>query len=280
MQSAHSGSNKMLQPTGAMPSPPPTPAHRGSELGTPGIGIIQPGGHNHHNEHLYGSATTTNGVFDHTRVQNGASPLHEPPTPVPSPTPRQAATFPIDLKHPPSTPSLASSESTEPHATFQKPKGRSFIEERDRNSFPRISKPVELLRSEYDVVVIGSGYGGGVAASRMARAGQSVCVLERGCEKWPGEYPESTVDAMKELHVSGEFAPSNFLDGKQMDAGDPTGMFHLVFGKGQNAVVGNGLGGTSLMNANVFMEADKGTLSLKAWPKEIREDPDGLDKCE
>lgn len=50
--------------------------------------------------------------------------------------------------------------------------------------FPRISKPVELLRHEYDVLVIGSGYGGGVAASRMARGGQSVCILERGKEKW------------------------------------------------------------------------------------------------
>ena len=50
--------------------------------------------------------------------------------------------------------------------------------------FPRISKPVELLRPSYDVVVIGSGYGGGVAASRMARGGQSVCVFERGKERW------------------------------------------------------------------------------------------------
>lgn len=52
------------------------------------------------------------------------------------------------------------------------------------HGFPRISRPVELLRYEYDVVVVGSGYGGGVAASRMARGGQSVCVLERGRERW------------------------------------------------------------------------------------------------
>jgi len=50
--------------------------------------------------------------------------------------------------------------------------------------FPRISRPVELLRNTYDVVVIGSGYGGGVAASRMARGRQRVCVLERGKERW------------------------------------------------------------------------------------------------
>lgn len=51
-------------------------------------------------------------------------------------------------------------------------------------TFPKLSIPVELMRYEYDVVVVGSGYGGGVAASRMARGGQSVCLLELGKEKW------------------------------------------------------------------------------------------------
>lgn len=55
---------------------------------------------------------------------------------------------------------------------------------RAKRQFPRLSRPVHLMRPEYDVVVIGSGYGGGVAASRMARAGESVAVLEMGKEKW------------------------------------------------------------------------------------------------
>lgn len=50
--------------------------------------------------------------------------------------------------------------------------------------FPRLSRPVSMLRPEYDVVVVGSGYGAGVAASRMSRAGKSVAVLELGKEKW------------------------------------------------------------------------------------------------
>lgn len=122
----------------------------------------------------------------------------------------------------------------------KKAKVRASTADDHLDEHPRISKPVELLRNEYDVVVIGSGYGGGVAASRMARTGQSVCVLERGRERWPGEYPEKTVDALKEMHVSGTFAP-HWFRGKMVEGGDPTGMYHLIMGRGQNAVVCNGM---------------------------------------
>jgi choline dehydrogenase-like flavoprotein len=148
---------------------------------------------------------------------------------------------------------------------------RSYTDDRDSKVFPRISRPVELLRNVYDCVVIGSGYGGGVAASRMARAGQTVCLLERGKERWPGEYPSGVVDAMEQLHVSGDFAPG-FLTGAQVEGGDPTGLYHLIFGKGQNAFVGNGLGGTSLLNANIFLEADNATMKMDCWPEELRHD--------
>ncbi|KAK6595436.1 glucose-methanol-choline oxidoreductase [Botrytis cinerea] len=96
--------------------------------------------------------------------------------------------------------------------------------------------------------LIGSGYGGSVAASRMARAGQSVCLLERGKEKWPGEYPSGTKDTIEELHVSGNFAPG-ILPGMMVEEGDPTGLYHLIFGK-----------------------ADKDTLAMDCWPKELREE--------
>ncbi|OAA57238.1 Fumarate reductase/succinate dehydrogenase flavoprotein [Cordyceps fumosorosea ARSEF 2679] len=99
--------------------------------------------------------------------------------------------------------------------------------------FPRLSKPLDRLRPSYDCVVIGSGYGGGVAAARMARAGQSVCVLERGRERWPGEYPrsDSVRQVARELHVS------RGRTGKA--CGKATGMYHVIAGKGQSAVVCN-----------------------------------------
>lgn len=136
-------------------------------------------------------------------------------------------------------------------------------------TFPRLSRPVELLRHGYDVVVIGSGYGGGVAASRMARAGQSVCVLERGKERWPGEYPDNLASAAPEIAVSGLFAPGNSA-GQHVKVGSPTALYQLVLGQGQNAFVASGLGGTSLLNANVFLRADPGTMSLCEWPEALR----------
>src|ERR1700675_2883588 len=64
---------------------------------------------------------------------------------------------------------------------------------------PYLSTPISEIQPHYDVVVVGSGYGGSIAASRMARAGQSVCLLERGKEFQPGEYPDTAEEAMGEM---------------------------------------------------------------------------------
>ena len=68
--------------------------------------------------------------------------------------------------------------------------------------FPRLASPVEALKPRYDVVVVGSGYGASIAASRCARAGQSVCVLERGKEWHPGQFPETFRAAAKETQTT------------------------------------------------------------------------------
>ena len=59
----------------------------------------------------------------------------------------------------------------------------------------RIARSLDKAKSHYTVLIIGSGYGAGVAASRLARAGQDVCILERGKEMLPGEYPNKLADA-------------------------------------------------------------------------------------
>ena len=66
----------------------------------------------------------------------------------------------------------------------------------------RLSRPIEEIRRHYEIVVIGSGYRGSIAASRMARAGRQVCLLERGREFVPGEYPNTAVGGVGEIQYN------------------------------------------------------------------------------
>lgn len=51
-----------------------------------------------------------------------------------------------------------------------------------------------MQADRFDAVVIGSGFGGAVAACRLAQAGQRVLILERGRRYGRGEFPRSTQD--------------------------------------------------------------------------------------
>ncbi|KZT53788.1 FAD/NAD(P)-binding domain-containing protein [Calocera cornea HHB12733] len=126
----------------------------------------------------------------------------------------------------------------------------------------RIGLPATAIQEHYDCVVIGSGYGGGIAASRLSRAGKRVALFERGEERWPGEYPGTLPQCTPELAVHGR-------DGTTL--GKRNGLYQLHLGKNQNVFVGSGLGGTSLLNANVALRADERTLGLAVWPEELRE---------
>ncbi|MGI9021868.1 MAG: alpha/beta fold hydrolase [Acidimicrobiales bacterium] len=126
----------------------------------------------------------------------------------------------------------------------------------------RLSSPVENRKDHYDVVVIGSGYGGGIAASRLARAGRSVCLLERGKEFQPGEYPDTSHEALAEMQM-------DFPDGH---VGRRTALYDLRVNDEINVVQGCGLGGTSLVNANVSLRADPRTFDDERWPQAVRDD--------
>jgi cholesterol oxidase len=114
----------------------------------------------------------------------------------------------------------------------------------------------------YDVVVVGSGYGGGVAASRLARAGQSVCVIEKGKEFLTGEFPSRLPELRRELQVHG---------GK-MRSGSRTGLFDFRLGADIHVLVGCGLGGGSLINAGVALKPDPRVFTDPIWPDELRAD--------
>jgi cholesterol oxidase len=126
----------------------------------------------------------------------------------------------------------------------------------------RISRPIEQINERYDVVVVGSGYGGSISASRLARAGRSVCLLERGREFQPGEYPDTKWEVFEQFQV----------DMPERHSGSRTGLYDLRQNPHMNVFVGCGLGGTSLVNANVSLRADDRVFDDPAWPEEIRAD--------
>ncbi|MEE4207647.1 MAG: GMC family oxidoreductase N-terminal domain-containing protein, partial [Parvularcula sp.] len=131
----------------------------------------------------------------------------------------------------------------------------------------RIARKLDQAKSHYTVLVVGSGYGAGVAASRLARAGQDVCVLERGKEMLPGEYPNKLADAQGAMQF-------NMKGGR---IGSPDALFEVHVNDDQYALVGCGLGGTSLINANVSLELDKRLLNEAHWPAAFRDNPHEID---
>jgi cholesterol oxidase len=126
----------------------------------------------------------------------------------------------------------------------------------------RLSSPPSELKRAYDVVVVGSGYGGGVAASRLSRAGQRVCVIEKGKEFPTGTFPSRLPELRRELQ----------LNGGKMRSGSRTGLFDFRLGADIHVLVGCGLGGGSLINAGVALKPDARVFADPIWPAELAAD--------
>ncbi|MEZ5774773.1 MAG: GMC family oxidoreductase N-terminal domain-containing protein [Hyphomicrobiaceae bacterium] len=126
-----------------------------------------------------------------------------------------------------------------------------------------LATPLDRIASDYDVVVVGSGYGGGVTASRLARAGKRVLVLERGREYPTGSFPSRLTELRAELMVTGG----------RFGAGSRPGLYDFRFGEHIHVLTGCGLGGGSLVNAGVALRPDARVFAdPSAFPAEIAGD--------
>lgn len=131
---------------------------------------------------------------------------------------------------------------------------KDFSLKRPRRRLSRDAAPGPV----YDVVVVGSGYGGSVMAARLSdwsKDGKkkSVCLLERGKEWIGGEFPDEPWEILKEIKSSIH----------------PMGLFDYQSHEGIDVLVGNGLGGTSLINANVMIRPEPEVFVTAGWPAKL-----------
>lgn len=110
------------------------------------------------------------------------------------------------------------------------------------------------MRDAYDVIVVGSGFGGAVAAYRLAHAGRSVAVLERG-RRWHGsDFPRAIGQVAGEAFWA-EGRSHGFLE-------------YLAF-RNVDVIQGAGVGGGSLHYFNVNLRAASSIFESARWPAAI-----------
>jgi cholesterol oxidase len=127
---------------------------------------------------------------------------------------------------------------------------------------------VPLTREEHRVVVIGSGFGGGVSALRLAQAGVPVTVLERGL-RWPTgpgaeTFPRATAPDKRLLWCRS--SPNLF--GRPLVFEPYTGLVEAVPGENMTALCAAGVGGGSLVYQGMSLQPSEAVFNTH-FPQEL-----------
>jgi cholesterol oxidase len=109
------------------------------------------------------------------------------------------------------------------------------------------------MSRQFDVIVIGSGFGGAITARRLAEKGMNVLILERGRRWDPPTYPRKPGDAWIFSHSEPE-RHNGWLD--------------MRFFKHMTVAQAAGVGGGSLTYSSVALEANPDVFK-RGWPAEI-----------
>lgn len=130
-----------------------------------------------------------------------------------------------------------------------------------------LSQPERSVPYDFDILIIGSGYGGSICAARLAMAKRSdvrLAVLERGREWIPGTYPDTFFKGSRESRFT-------LLGPKKNELANPVGLVNVIQNDEVNILSGNGLGGSSLINANVAIRPDVECFQQLDWPAALRD---------
>ncbi len=125
----------------------------------------------------------------------------------------------------------------------------------------------------WDVLIVGTGYGGSAAAAALASCtvadGQGgrrpirLCILERGQELRPGDFPSRLAELPGHLRI-GQQATGEV-------GGQAEGLFDVRVGDDVMALVANGVGGGSLINAGVLLEPQPEELRRADFAAQVRD---------
>ncbi|WP_459077166.1 GMC oxidoreductase [Nocardia callitridis] len=130
-----------------------------------------------------------------------------------------------------------------------------------RATTERARGAIPLTRQDHRVIVIGSGFGGGVTALRLAQAGVPVLVLERGT-RWPTgpnaeTFPHpSSPDKRMLWHRS---VPQVF--GKPVGFEPYAGLLETVLGENMTAICAAGVGGGSLVYQGMTLQPSEAVFN-------------------
>jgi cholesterol oxidase len=111
------------------------------------------------------------------------------------------------------------------------------------------------MKDIYDVVVIGSGFGGAINACRLAQAGRSVCILERGKRWGKKDFPRTTGQV---AHSFWNYKDLGLLDYRAFENID--------------VIQASGVGGGSLVYFNVHIRTPPEIFEDPRWPKGVKRD--------
>jgi len=120
---------------------------------------------------------------------------------------------------------------------------------------------------QFDVLIVGSGYGASITAARLSekmQPGSRIALLERGREWVPGTFP----DVLKGVTDNSRL---KLFGRHKRDLSNPTGLFNVVQCNELTVLSGSGLGGSSLINANVALRADPEVFLQTQWPHALRD---------